>query len=149
MAKDTKTKDETKDTQSLPEIKLKEYTKEDLIKVFDDLIFNNEYEEEFLIKGKLKVIFRSRNTEEAMAVSDQLDKSEFKLITTMQERRAFMNISRSLVSYQGRDLKQMTLDDREKFVKKLSLPVIGAISDVLTEFDRKVDLACREGNEGF
>ena len=127
----------------------KEFPKEELLKVFDELIFNGEYREDVTIKGKLKVTFRTRTTEETMEVSKLLDGTDHKLLVTVQEQRAFHNLCKSLVTYQGRDVSNLKVEDKEKFIKKLPTSIASALADALSEFDLKVDYACREGEENF
>jgi hypothetical protein len=129
--------------------KLPEYTKEVLTAVFDQLIFEGEYKEEVTIKGKLKVEFRSRTADETMEISKFLDSAEYKLLTTMQEQRAFLNLNKSLVKYQGKDLSIISFDERAKFIRRLPTSILASLADSLAEFDRKVDMACREAEEGF
>src|SRR6266436_7566443 len=101
MAKKEPIKTEVNETPTLKEADLqpqqlpqqpqmKKYKKEELLGVFDELIFQGEYTEEQTIKGKLKVTFRSRSADETMQISRNLDAMDFKLLTTMQEQRAFL-----------------------------------------------------------
>lgn len=129
--------------------KLKEYSKEELLSVFDTLIFQGEYTEEQTLRGKLKVMFRSRSADETMDISKSLDSMDFKLLSTMQEQRAFLNLTKSLTHYQGKDLEKLKVEDKLSFIKKLPTSILGALADALAEFDRKVDLACREADENF
>jgi hypothetical protein len=146
----TKDKTPVKDEVSgQKEQKLPEYKKEELVTLFDELIFSGEYKEERTIKGKLKVTFRTRSADEAMEISKALDSTEYKLLTTMQEQRAFLNLINALISYQGKDLSTMAPTDKAKYIKKLPVSIVGSLVDALTEFDRKVDLACREAEENF
>jgi hypothetical protein len=130
-------------------IKKPKYTKEELGKIFDELIFQGEYREDVTIRGKLRVTFRSRTTEETMEITKALDGQDFKLLSTMQEQRAFRNLIKSLVAYQGRDLSNMKPEEREQFIRKIPTSIIGSLADKLAEFDLKVDEACREGEENF
>jgi hypothetical protein len=125
------------------------FTKEELLKVFDVLIFEGEYKEEVAIKNKLRVTFRSRTTEETMEISKILDSQDFKLLSTMQEQRAFHNLLKSLVVYQGRDLTNIKPEEKEKIIKKIPTSIIGSLADKLAEFDLKVDEACQEGEGNF
>lgn len=147
MAKEKDKLDVPTPAFSLPE--LKKYTKEDLLKIFDELIFQGEYTEEVTLKGRLKIRFRSRTADETMRISQELDGSEYKMITTMQERRAFLNLRASLITYQGKDLSSVSDEEKTKIIKKLPTSMVSALADSLSEFDRKVDLACREAEENF
>lgn len=145
----TKEKEKVDDTPTFRLPELKKYSKEDLLKVFDELIFQGEYTEEVLIKNKLKVRFRSRTADETMKISQELDGAEYKLLSTMQERRAFLNLRASLITYQGKDLTNVSDEEKTKVIKKLPTSMVSALADSLSEFDRKVDLACREAEENF
>jgi hypothetical protein len=142
--KETKSEEAKQEAQTAPAFKMKEYKPEDLAKVLDELIFSGEYTEEVTIKNKLKVSFRTRTAEETMHVSRMLDSQDFKLLTTMQEQRAYNNLLRSLTSYQGKDLSKMEMEEKGKFIRRLPTSIIAVLSDSLAEFDRKVDLAARE-----
>lgn len=133
----------------VPMLKLKEYSKEDLNTVFDTLIFESEYREEVTIRGKLKVVFRTRTAEETMTISHTLDGLDYKLLPTVQEQRAFLNLAKSLVMYQGKDLSKMLESDKKEFIRKLPTSIISGIADALAEFDRKIDMACRDAEGSF
>lgn len=141
-AENTSSTEASKDTA-------KKYDKEELLKVFDELLFNGEYREEFLVRGKLAVTFRTRSTKEAMEMSRNLDKGTFNLITTLQQERAYQALIYSLVEYQGRDLSGLSKDDKAKFVDGLPLNIVDSLSDLLSEFDNKVMEACKEGEKNF
>jgi hypothetical protein len=125
------------------------WSKEDLLKVFDDLMFAGEYSEEVLIKGRLKVTFRTRTAEEQVDISKFLDQSQFNLILTVQEHRALYNLRASLINYNGRDLSHVDAEEKMKFINKLNIQVVSAVSDALAQFDAKVEAACREAEENF
>jgi hypothetical protein len=147
--KQVETKSETPEANAIPQLRLKQYTKEELNPVFDTLIFEGEYQEEVTIRGKLKVAFKTRNAEETMAITRMLDSQDFKLLSTVQEQRAYQNILRSLIMYQGKDLSQVKLEDKANYIRKLPTSIMSALADALAEFDRKVDLACRDAEQGF
>lgn len=126
-----------------------EFTKEELLEVFDKILFEGEYSEEVKIRGKLPVTFKSRTGEQVLEISKKIDKLEANLITTLNEQRAILNLGYSLIDYSGKDLSKSSVEQRLDFVKKLPISVIAALSDALAKFDRKVDLACREGEENF
>lgn len=126
------------------------YDKDELLQIFDELMFGSEYVGEVVVNKKLKVSFRTRSLEETMAISKELDSMTYNFITTLQEQRAVLNLAHSLVNYHGKDLSQMKpLPDRMKFIMKLPIQIIGQLTDKLAEFDMKVDAACKEGEENF
>lgn len=125
------------------------YNKDELLAIFDEIIFNGEYVEDVTIKGKLKVQFRTRTTEEIEQISRLVDATTFNLISTMNEARMILNLQYALTSYQGRDLSGYKSDERSKFIKKLPGPVIAILIDALFKFDDKVAEACKEVEANF
>lgn len=133
-----------------PEENKPKFSKEELLAIFDEMIFSGSYEEEVSLRGgKLKVTFRSRTAEETTSISKDIDGTSFNLISTLQERRALLNLAYSLVKYAGKDLSGMSAEDRVKYVGKLPTPVVGALSVALSNFDQKIDAACVEGEANF
>lgn len=125
------------------------YDKAELMKIFDEMIFSDGYEEKITIKGKLKVIFRARNAEDTLDISKDIDSKNFTLISTLQEHRALMNLTYSLTNYAGKDLRGMEIEEKVKVIKKLPAVIVGALSEELMKFDSKVAAACMEGEENF
>jgi hypothetical protein len=127
----------------------KEYDKDELLRIFDEIIFTGEYTEEMTIKGKLKVHFRTRTAEEISDISRLLDTTHYNLVATLNESRLLLNLQYALIGYQGRNLGVMKNEERAAFVKKLPGPVIGMLVEALYEFDNKVSEACKEVEENF
>jgi hypothetical protein len=125
------------------------YDQAELLRIFDEIIFNGEYIEEVTIRGKLKVQFRTRTAEEIGEISRLLDTTTYNLVATLNESRMILNLQYALVSYQGRPLSTLKIEDRSKFVKKLPGPVIAVLLDALYAFDEKVLAACKELEENF
>jgi hypothetical protein len=134
---------------AVEEITTPKYTKEELLAIFDSILFEGEYREEFKIKGKLAVTFRTRTADETSFITNEVDTKSFNLVSSLQEYRALLNIASSLVIYNTKDLSSLSLDERRAFVGKLPSVVAAAISNSLVEFDQKTDAALREGEENF
>jgi hypothetical protein len=145
MAKPTK----EEVANAVEEITTPKYTKEELLAIFDSILFEGEYREEFKIKGKLAVTFRTRTADETSFITNEVDTKSFNLVSSLQEYRALLNIASSLVIYNTKDLSSLSLDERRAFVGKLPSVVAAAISNSLVEFDQKTDAALREGEENF
>jgi hypothetical protein len=126
-----------------------QYDKEELLAIFDAILFEGEYTEDVTIKGKLKVTFRSRSAAETTEITKEIDGKQFNLISALQEHRAFLNLVYSLVSYNGKNLKTVPLEERKKIVGNLPSVVVAALSNSLYNFDGKIDAACSEGEENF
>lgn len=140
---------ENADAEVEKETPKKEYDKEELLRIFDDVIFSGEYTEEVTIKNKLKVKFKTRTAEEISEISKTLDGTSFNLVATLQETRVILNLQYALVGYQGRDLAMEGVASRAKFINRLPGPVIGLLINALYEFDEKVSAACNEAEENF
>lgn len=125
------------------------YNKEELLAIFDEMIFSGEYTEEVLIKNRLKVRFKSRSVEDTTAISRSVDGKNFLLITTLSEHRALLNLAYSLVQYGETDLEQLSIDDRIKYLNKLPGVMASAVSQALSRFDAKISAACEEGEANF
>ena len=125
------------------------YSAEELLTIFDEILFSGEYQEDITIKGKLKVTFRSRTALETTDISKELDSKTFNLMITLQQERSFLHIAYSLVSYAGKDLSTLSIEERKAFVGKLPSAVVALLSDTLVVFDEKINLACTEGEQNF
>lgn len=131
------------------ETKKPKWTPEELLQVFDTMIFEGSYTEVVDIRGKLKVAFRTRNADEVESISLKLDTTSVNLMATLMEKRSLLNLHYALVAYQGKDLSMMKLEEKAAFINKLPSPIIGALITKLSEFDQKVYDACKEGEENF
>jgi len=141
----TESKNLTEQTQNEPS----KYSKEELLTVFDEIIFSGEYREDALIKGKLKVTFRSRSADDVNSITREMDNQIHNLVSAYNERVAFLNVVYSVISYAGKDLSGMGIDDKKAYLGKLPAVIIAALSEALVKFDSKVAEACIEGEENF
>lgn len=138
--------------EEVPEVKDEvkpRWNKDELLEVFDKLLFEGEYTETFTIRGKLLVTFRSRSADETMKISREIDNTPFNLVSTVQEHKALLNMSYSLVNYSGKDFSDATQETIFNFIKKLPIFIVGVLIDKLSDFDSKVDAACKEAEENF
>lgn len=125
------------------------YDQNELLAIFDEILFSGEYTEEVLIKGKLKVVFKTRSVEDTTAITKDIDASVSNLLSTLQETRALANLLYSLVTYNGKNLADMPIEERKKFIGKIPAVVVGAVSEALVKFDSKVAAAFTEGEANF
>lgn len=126
------------------------WPKEELLRVFDEMIFSDGYSEEVsLANGRVRVLLRTRTVKEINEIQSQLDASSYNLVATLEQRRSFEMLLRSVDSYNGRDLSKMPVSEREVFMNKLPGPVLGMILRALGNFDLKVAQACEEGERNF
>jgi hypothetical protein len=126
------------------------YDKAELLAIFDEMIFSGEYTEEVSLRGgKLKVVFKTRSAEDTTTITRELDGKNFALISTLQEQRALKNLAYSLVMYAGKDIKDMSVEDKAKFIGRLPEVIVGILSEALGKFDSKTYAACQEGEANF
>ena len=125
------------------------YPQEELLAIFDEILFSGEYTEDVSIKNRLKVSLRSRTAAETNSISKELDSKTFNLVMTMQQERSFLHLVYSLISYAGKDLKEMSIEKKKDFVGGLPVVIVAALSDALITFDEKINLACLEGDQNF
>lgn len=125
------------------------YDQEELLRIFDEIIFTGEYSEEVTIRGKLHVRFRTRTVEEIEQISATVDAMEAHLVATLNDKRSVLNLQYALVSYQGKDLKSLDIADRSKFIRRLPGPIIASLLTAMSIFDMKVFEACKDGEANF
>lgn len=143
------TKDKVVKEEVKPEVKAPEFSEGELMAVFDQILFEGEFKEEITIRGKLKVTFKSMSAKDISEISKELDNKSYNLVSTFQEQRSLLTLSKGLVGYQNRDLGAMTDEAKAAFIDKLPASVIASISDAQFKFNRKVDAACKEGETNF
>ena len=126
------------------------WAKEELLRVFDELIFSDGYSEEVsLASGRVRVTLRTRTVKEIGEIQSRLDASSYNLAATLEQRRSFEMMVCAMDSYNGRDLSGMQISEREAFMSRLPGPVLGLILRALKDFDLKVASACEEGELNF
>lgn len=125
------------------------YSPEELAAIFDELIFTGEYTEEVLIKGKLRISFRTRSAGDIETISKVLDASNTNLVATLSEKRSLMNLQYSLAFYNGRDLRTLKVEERSVFISRLPAPIVASLFIALADFDAKVYAACKEAEANF
>lgn len=120
------------------------YDPQELLQIFDNIIFSGEYIEEVMIRGRLPVKFSTRTAEQVGQIQDALDGAGLTLISSIEQRRQIMSLEQSLVSFNGKDLSGLTKADRKKFIGDLAGPVIAMLLNSMSDFDMKIAAACRE-----
>ncbi len=125
------------------------YNSDELLKIFDDMIFAGGYSESVTIRGRLKVAFRTRTAEEMDAITQKIDGTSAVLMATLVEKRNLLNLYYALTSYQGKDLNGLKLEEKTNFINKLPAPVVGMMMVSLYTFDMKIQEATKEGEANF
>lgn len=125
------------------------YTQEELMQIFDEILFSGEYQETVRLRGKLNVKFRTRTAEEIGEIQAELDRLGLNLISSVEQRRSVLMLEKALANYHGKDLTLLKPDERKKFVGKIPGPIVGSLLNALQMFDQKVFEACKEGESNF
>lgn len=137
------------DSETSVDTEKPEYSKEDLLRIFDEIIFSGSYEFDYTIRGRLSVRFRTRTAEEINQIQKTVDTAGMNLISSVENMKAIMNLQYALVNYHGKDLSVVKAEDKAKFVEKLPGPIVGLLLNTLGKFDNMVALACQEGESNF
>ena len=127
-----------------PKEQKSKYSQDELLVIFDSIMFEGEYREDVTIKGKLRVTFKTRSGADTSAITRDLDSKQFNLMSSMEQYRALLSMGYSLTRYHDKDISGMTLENRLSFIEKLPTVVVAAISNALVEFDMKTEAALME-----
>jgi hypothetical protein len=151
ILKDTGLEDETPEpkTESIENPNEPKYPDEELLRVFDEIIFSGEYLETFDIKGRIKVTFKTRTAEDINKIQKIIDSSNMNLISSVETLRSFLNLQYSLVEYHKHDLSTLKYEEKSKFIENLAGPIVGMLLTMLAKFDHKVAKACEFGEKNF
>ena len=125
------------------------YSQEELLAVFDEIIFSQEYTETYTIRNRLRVTFKTRTAEQVNAIQQEVDKSTANLITTMEQFRAMCNLRDAIVTYNDIEIGVMKSQDRMNFVRALPAAIVSTLITLHNRFEEKVALACEEGESNF
>src|SRR5690606_29082892 len=139
---------EDKESSSKQEPESK-YSKEELLAIFDTLMFENEYSEPVKVGKGCMVTFRTMTAGESNEVTKMIDSMEFNTILAVQNFTNVLNLSDAIKEYNGKDISSLQKSERYEFVKKLPEFVIAALSRKHFEFNSKVVEAVREGEKNF
>ena len=126
------------------------YSSDELLAIFDEILFKGEYRETIPVAKKLNIVLRSRSTGETAFISRHLDSLDYKLLATMEDERVLVTLAHSLVEFRGKDLTKMEpLPKRYEFINTLPSAILGILINKLQEFDEKVFLATEEASKNF
>lgn len=146
--KEVKKKEEAKKAQDNKKEK-EEFDKQELLEIFDAIMFEGEYRDTIKLGKKYSAVLRSRTVKESTDVTRKVDALDLKTFMAVQNITNVLTLAYSLVEYNGKDLSTLELKDKIKFVESLPESVIVLLSDKLFKFDRKVLAAMEEGHQNF
>lgn len=126
-----------------------QYSEEELLRVFDEIIFSGEYREDYYIRGKILITFKTRTAEDIGAIQKFIDAAGYNLLASVETTRSLMNLQYSLAQYDKKDFGIMKPEERMRHIENLPGPIIGVLLNMMGRFDQKVAEACKEGEENF
>ena len=141
--------DQDATVEAVPESKAPKYSEDELASIFDEIIFSGEYVEEVLIRGKLRVSFRTRTAEEIRQITQVVDGTQAVYANTVESIRSLLQLQYALTSYQSKDLTSIKPEEKAKFIGQIPGPVVAMLLEALSKFDEKVFVACQEGEANF
>ena len=125
------------------------YSEDELAAIFDEIIFSGEYVEEMMIRGKLRVCFRTRTAEEVRHITQVVDSTQAVYASTVDSIRSLLQLQYALTSYQGKDLGCVKTEEKARFIGQIPGPIVALLLQSLAKFDEKVFLACQAGEANF
>lgn len=117
--------------------------------IFDTILFEGSYSETIKYKNKLAFTLRSRTVEEVMKINDAVEAKELKSQAAFLDEQLFQHLTYALTSYNGNDWSALEASKRGDKIKKLPSPVMQILTTEMAKFDKKVNDACKEGEENF
>lgn len=132
-----------------PEDDLDKETKDEYLKIFDSIMFEDRFEKEYELGSRYKAVFATRSAEADMSISRQLDGMDFKTMHAFQTMSAVLTMSHSVIELAGTDMRGYTTAERYKFLRTKSSHLIELLADRLIKFDLLVRNALEYGEENF
>ncbi len=123
--------------------------KDELLTIYDALLFEGAYSEIYSLGKRYSVRYRSRTAEEETTILRQLDGMKYNTVQAYQSMSAMSHLAYSLTDYCGKDLTKMDVKDRYDFVSGLPTQVLEILSTNMVDFDSKLQIALEYGKENF
>ncbi len=126
-----------------------EFSTDELLAIFDSMLTQGEYTEMRELNKKLRVVWRTRTTGEANNITKIIDSAGFNTFMAAQNHSNVLNMTYSLVAFNGKDMRGMKPNDRKAFLESLPEPIIVMLAGSLSKFDYKVAKATEVGQANF
>jgi hypothetical protein len=135
-----------------------EFSQEELLAIFDAIMFQGVYQEEMTVaEGRIYARYRTRTVDESNRINKALDKQQFATYITHGNHQALLTLSYAMLDYSiidshgDRKTREMSKDPQTAYKNLAGMPdvVLEALSRGLTAFDRKVRIAVYEAQETF
>lgn len=96
-----------------------EFNKQELLEIFDAIMFEGEYRETINLGKKYTAVLRSRTVGESNTITRKVDSLDLKTFMAVQNITNVMTLTYSLVEYNGKDLSALNFKDKLSFVESL------------------------------
>lgn len=130
-------------------VKKPEFSEDELLVIFDAMMTQGEYVEVVTLNKRLKVVWRTRTTGESNAITRVIDSAGFVTFIAAQNHSNVLNMSYSLVGFDGKDFRTSKPAERKAFLESLPEPIIVLMANSLAKFDYKAAKATEVGRENF
>lgn len=138
-----------KKEESEKESSKSKYSKEELLSIFDTILFEGQYEEMKKIGSRYSVKFRTRSVKESNEITRRIDKLELGTIMAVQNFTNVLTLTYAISEINGVSLAGVDFANRYEKIQGLPESLIVLLSHKLREFDMKVMEAMKEGDENF
>ena len=125
------------------------YSKEELLRIFDTMLFEGEYREVIKIGKNYSVKLRSRSVGESNDITRKVDALDLKTFLAVQNFTNVITLAYALCEINSKNMMDMSFSERYAKVKELPEGLIIILSGKLFEFDQKVLEAMKAGQENF
>lgn len=117
--------------------------------IYDSLLTQKFYEETFNVGKKISGMWRSRTTGQSNTIYKLVDAAGFNSGLAVNNYLNLLNMSYSLVVFNGEDLREKSVSDRLRFLESMPEALIISLSKTLVDFDSKISAAVEVGRENF
>lgn len=122
---------------------------DEALAIYDALLTQKHYEEVFKIGRKIAGVWRSRTSGQSNTIYKLVDASNFSSGMAINNYLNLLNMSYSLIAFNGENLANKPVAERLKFLEGLPEAIVVALSQSLIDFDVKIREAVEVGRENF
>lgn len=124
------------------------YTKEELLAVYDTLVFEGTYTQVFRSRG-LNAEYRTRSGDDVVRLNQYLDAYQAKSMASLQTYSNMLTLAASLKSFNGKEFKPGDIRGTFDYLRTQPDAVNTLLLMNLSDFDMKVGMAIEEGRKNF
>ena len=144
---------EEKDIESeeVPEVETKDDSElvGEYLSIYDAMMFEDYFEKVFPLGKRYSCVIGTRSADADLSITRQLDTMNFQTMNAMSTMSALLTLSHSLKEINGKDLRDMKVQERYAYIKSISSHLVEVLSSHLVDFDILVREALSYGSENF